>query len=65
MNNEEDSGNTSGGRGAKRPKIELQGEVKKIKPPSSDGEEKETFEAWLINMNKYFAIYEYDGNLKA
>lgn len=25
----------------------------------------EAAEAWLINMNKYFQLYEYDHNLKA
>lgn len=24
----------------------------------------EAVEAWLININKYFQIYEYDNNLK-
>ena len=30
-----------------------------------DGEVEEAIEAWLINMNRYFKIYEYDNNLKA
>eukprot|EP00253_Pinus_taeda_P035478 PITA_35478 len=30
-----------------------------------DGEQEEAAEAWLINMNKYFQLYEYDHNLKA
>jgi len=38
--------------------------MKEIKPPRYDGEAEESVEAWLINMNKYFQIYEYDDNLK-
>eukprot|EP00253_Pinus_taeda_P031463 PITA_31463 len=45
--------------------MELQGEFRKIKPPHFDGEQEEAAEAWLINMNKYFQLYEYDHNLKA
>jgi len=37
----------------------------KIKPPLFDGEAKEATEAWIINMNQYFQIYEYDDNLRA
>lgn len=44
--------------------MELQGEFRKIKPPLFDGEQEEAVEAWLINMNKYFSLYEYDHNLK-
>ena len=33
---------------------ELQGEFRKIKPPSYDGEKEEDAEAWLLNMIKYF-----------
>lgn len=43
----------------------MQGEFRKIKPPHFDGEQEEAAEAWLINMNKYFQLYEYDHNLKA
>jgi len=46
-------------------KIELQGEFRKIKPPLFDGEQEEVAEAWLINMNKSFQLYEYDHNKKA
>ena len=42
----------------KRPQMELQGEFRKIKPPHFDGELEEAAEAWLINMNKYFQVYE-------
>eukprot|EP00253_Pinus_taeda_P017012 PITA_17012 len=45
--------------------MELQGEFRKIKPPHFDGEQEEVTEAWLINMNKYFQLYDYDHNLKA
>eukprot|EP00253_Pinus_taeda_P013110 PITA_13110 len=50
---------------SKRQKMELQGEFRKIKPPLFDGEQEEAAEAWLININKYFQLYEYDQNLKA
>jgi len=35
-----------------------------IKPPHFDREQEEAAEAWFINMNKYFQLYEYDHNLK-
>ena len=35
-------------------KNELQGEFRKIKPPSYDWEKEEDAEAWLLNMIKYF-----------
>eukprot|EP00253_Pinus_taeda_P034889 PITA_34889 len=50
---------------SKRQKMELQGEFRKIKPPLFDGEQEEAAEAWLININEYFQLYEYDQNLKA
>lgn len=65
MNNEEEYGNTFGGRGTKMPKVELHGEFKKIKPAPFDMEMEEAAKALLINMNKHFQIYEYDDNLKA
>eukprot|EP00253_Pinus_taeda_P018771 PITA_18771 len=40
-------------------------EFRKIKPPHFDREQEEAAEAWLINMNKYFQLYEYDHYLKA
>ena len=46
-------------------KKELQGEFLKIKPPSYDGEKEEDAEALLLNMIKYFQVYEYEINLKA
>eukprot|EP00253_Pinus_taeda_P028202 PITA_28202 len=62
---EDQSANASEQQTSKRQKVELQGEFRKIKPPHYDGEQEEAAEAWLINMNKYFQLYEYDHNLKA
>jgi len=61
----EKSVNASEYQTPKRPRMELQGEFRKIKPPHFDGESEEAAEAWLINMNKYFQVYEYDHHLKA
>lgn len=30
-----------------------------------DGESEEFVEAWMVNINKYFQMYEYNDNLKA
>eukprot|EP00253_Pinus_taeda_P015343 PITA_15343 len=62
---EERSNNVFDQQTSKRQKVELQGEFRKIKPPHFDGEQEEAAEAWIINMNKYFQLYEYDNNLKA
>eukprot|EP00253_Pinus_taeda_P033189 PITA_33189 len=62
---EDHSDNVPEPQTSKRQRIELQGEFRKIKPPHFDGEQEEAAEAWLINMNKYFQLYEYDHNLKA
>eukprot|EP00253_Pinus_taeda_P018663 PITA_18663 len=62
---EERSDNVIEQQTSKRQRVELQGEFRKIKPPHFDGEQEEAAEAWLINMNKYFQLYEYDHNLKA
>eukprot|EP00253_Pinus_taeda_P014588 PITA_14588 len=62
---EERSDNVLDQQTSKRQKVELQGEFRKIKPPHFDGEQEEAAEAWIINMNKYFQLYEYDNNLKA
>lgn len=51
-------------KGAKRHKLEFQGEFRKIKPSTFDGEYKEAMEAWLGNIHKYFQNFEYDDNLK-
>lgn len=45
--------------------IELYGEFKKSRPPTFDGELEEGPEAWLLNMGKYFQVYNYPSNLKA
>ena len=57
--------NVSFDKGAKKQNTKLQGEFKKIKPPVFDGDVEEATEAWLINMNNYFQVDEYDNNLKA
>eukprot|EP00253_Pinus_taeda_P033796 PITA_33796 len=62
---EERSDNALEQQTSKRQRMELQGEFRKIKPPHFDGEQEEAAEAWLINMNKYFQLYEYDHNFKA
>ena len=63
--NEAESDNVPDQKEVKRRKVELQGEFRKIKPPTFDGVEEEVAEAWLINMNKYFQVYEYSSKLKA
>eukprot|EP00253_Pinus_taeda_P016580 PITA_16580 len=62
---EDHSDNVLDQQTSKRQKMELQGEFRKIKPPHFDAEPEEAAEAWLININKYFQLYEYDQNLKA
>jgi len=52
-------------KGAKRGKLELHGEFKKIKLLSFHGEVEEETHSWLFNLNKDFQIYEHDDNLKA
>jgi hypothetical protein len=44
----------------------LEGEFKKIKPSTFDGESRmgEEVEAWLLDINKYFQIYNYSSNMK-
>jgi hypothetical protein len=45
----------------------LQGELRKIKPPTFDGENKmgEDVEAWLLGIRKYFQLHNYSSNLEA
>jgi hypothetical protein len=45
----------------------LQGEFKKIKPPTFDGEHKkdEYVEAWLLGMRKYFQLHNYSSQAEA
>jgi hypothetical protein len=44
----------------------LEGEFKKIKPATFDGESRtgEEVEAWLLDIKKYFQIYNYSSNMK-
>ena len=44
----------------------MEDEFKKIKPTSFDGESKigEKEEAWLLDIKKYFHIYNYSSNIK-
>jgi hypothetical protein len=43
-----------------------EGEFKKIKHSTFDGESKigEEYEAWLLDINTYFQIYNYSSNMK-
>ena len=52
--------------GGKRKVDHLEGEFKKIKPTSFDGESKigEEAKAWLLDIKKYFQIYNYSSNMK-
>jgi hypothetical protein len=45
----------------------LQGEMRKLKPPSFDGErEKEDdVEAWFLGLRRYFQLHSYSSNLEA
>ena len=63
--NQAKSGNVSEQQEIKKQNVELQGEFRKIKPPTFDGEAEEVVEAWLTNMNNYFQVYKYSNNLKA
>jgi len=44
----------------------LEGEFNKIKPDTFDGESRigEEVEAWLLDIKKYFQIYNYSNNIK-
>ena len=44
----------------------LEGEFKKIKPSKFDKESKtrEEVESWLLEIKKYFQIYNYSSNMK-
>lgn len=48
----------------KKPKMELEGEFKNIKPPTYDAESKDAVEASFLNMNRYFEIYSHSTELK-
>jgi hypothetical protein len=45
----------------------LQGELRKIKPPSFDGENRmgEDVESWLLGMRKYFQLHDYPSHVEA
>jgi hypothetical protein len=45
----------------------LQGELRKIKPPSFDGEREreDDVEAWLLGLISYFQLHKYSSNLEA
>ena len=63
--NEAESGNVTDEQETKKQKVDLQGEFRRIKSPTFVGEDEEVVEAWIINMNKYFQVYEYSIKLKA
>ena len=52
--------------GGKRKVDYLEGEFKKIKPTSFDGESKtgEEAKAWILGIKNYFQIYNYSNNKK-
>jgi hypothetical protein len=45
----------------------LQGELRKLKPPSFDGEREreDDVEAWFLGIKKYFQLHNYSSNLEA
>jgi hypothetical protein len=45
----------------------LQGELRKLKPPSFDGEREreDDVEAWLLELRRYFQLHNYSSNLEA
>ena len=45
----------------------LQGELRKIRPPSFDGEREreDDVEAWLLGLRRYFQLHNYSSNLEA
>lgn len=45
-------------------KMELQWDLKNIRPHTFDSEKEEDVEAFLLNTTKYFQVYENDNNLK-
>jgi len=44
----------------------LEGEFKKFKPSTFDGESRTSEEekSWLLDINRYFQIYNYFSNMK-
>lgn len=49
----------------RKKQIEFYGEFRKIKPPTFEGEKEEDAESWILNMSKYFKVYEYQRRFKA
>jgi hypothetical protein len=45
----------------------LQGELRKLKPPSFDGEREreDDVEAWFLGLRRYFQLHNYSSNLEA
>jgi hypothetical protein len=45
----------------------LQGELRKLKPPSFDGgrEREDDVEAWFLRLKRYFQLHNYSSNLEA
>jgi hypothetical protein len=45
----------------------LQGEMRKLKPPSFDGEREreDDVEAWFLGLRRYFQLHNYSSNLEA
>jgi hypothetical protein len=45
----------------------LQGDLRKLKPPSFDGEREreDDVEAWLLGLQRYFQLHNYSSNLEA
>jgi hypothetical protein len=45
----------------------LQGELRKLKPLSFDGEREreDDVEAWLLRLRRYFQLHNYSSNLEA
>jgi hypothetical protein len=45
----------------------FQGELRKLKPPSFDGEREreDDVEAWLLGLGRYFQLHNYSSNLES
>ena len=67
MSKESGSSRDKSSRRRKYRKDELQGELRKVKPPTfrGDSEKGEYVEAWLLGMRKYFRIYNYSSRMEA
>ena len=64
---ESESSRDKSSRRRKYRRDELQGELRKVKPPTfrGDSEKGEDAEAWLLGMRKYFRIYNYSSKMEA